>query len=145
MARPSCVSRPLSEIKSPEGRASFHPPQRPPHHRRHQGLIQAPHPRLPGVDPHPPPPPTPRFTSAIVMKVLTERVNCLNGLFNLLISCFSEVHWHLEAGDGELGLRGFSRLEPLLMIKCSRNTSILGGSSAQGQTFMQNRSQDLHV
>ena len=44
-----------------------------------------------------------------------------------------------------MGFHDFSRLWLLPMIKCSHNTSILGSGSAQGQTFMQNRSGDLHV
>lgn len=56
------------------------------------------------------PPPPSRFISAIVIKALTKWFSCLSLLFNLLISYFSEVHYHPEAGNWELGLCGFSRL-----------------------------------
>lgn len=54
--------------------------------------------------------PPARFISAIVIKALTKWFSCLSLLFNLLISYFSEVHYHPEAGNWELGLCGFSRL-----------------------------------
>lgn len=51
----------------------------------------------------------------------------------------------LGAGEGPSGLGGFPGLGLLPVITCSHSTSILGGSSAQGQTLMQNRSRHLHV
>lgn len=74
-----------------------------------------------------------------------EEVGCPSCLFNVSISCFSEVHLPPRSREGPSGLGGFPGLGLLPVITCSHSTSILGGSSAQGQTLMQNRSRHLHV
>lgn len=90
-------------------------------------------------------PPTPAFISAALMKVLRRR-SAARVVCSMYRSAVSQKFiCRLGAGEGPSGLGGFPGLGLLPVITCSHSTSILGGSSAQGQTLMQNRSRHLHV